>query len=93
MLTVTDACGQTRTDSHMLTIHFFQGLQRPGDVNQDGALDLSDGVWLLGHLFLGTPGTRVLPCDGGTAGSPRPGAAELANWNGDPAIDLSDAAS
>jgi hypothetical protein len=91
MLKVTDACGQTRTGTHGLVVDPIRGFQRPGDVNQDAALDLSDGVWLLGHLFVGTPGTGTLPCDGGTAGNPGGAARVLADWNGDGGIDLSDA--
>jgi hypothetical protein len=64
------------------------GLQRPGDANQDGKLDISDPVWILGHLFLGT--YPVLPCDGGTASSPGAGALKLVDFNGDGKIDLSD---
>jgi hypothetical protein len=66
------------------------GLQRPGDVNQDGALDMSDAIWLLGHLFLGTPGQDVLPCEGGTASSPGEGDLALADVNGDGTIGISD---
>jgi hypothetical protein len=63
------------------------GAQRPGDGNQDGRLDISDGIHLLGFLFRGT--VRALPCGDGTPGS-------LANLrlldaNGDRQIDLSDA--
>jgi hypothetical protein len=67
------------------------GLQRPGDGNQDGTLDLSDAVWLLGHLFLGT--APRLPCEGGTASSPGPGERALMDVNGDGGIDLSDSVS
>jgi hypothetical protein len=66
------------------------GLQRPGDSNQDGKLDLSDAVWLLGHLFLGSAGQETLPCEGGTASSPGPGDLALADVNGDVGIDVSD---
>ncbi len=65
------------------------GRQLPGDANQDGKLDLSDAVWLLGHLFLGT--FAALPCEGGTASSPGPGELALLDSNGDGRIDLSDA--
>jgi hypothetical protein len=67
------------------------GLRIPGDANQDGLLDLSDAIWLLGHLFLGTEPS--LPCDGGTASSPGPGALALVDVNGDGGIDLSDGVS
>lgn len=63
------------------------GMQRPGDCNQDGALDLSDAVCLLGHLFLGKP-TR-LPCGKGTLGDPA--STTVVDSNGDLRIDLSDA--
>jgi ELWxxDGT repeat protein len=67
------------------------GLQRPGDANQDGKLDLSDAIWLLGHLFLGSH--PELPCEGGSASSPGPGALEVVDVNGDGGIDISDAVS
>jgi len=54
----------------------------PGDCNEDGALDLSDAVCLLGHVFLGTP--AVLPC------TPAAGTL-LVDWNDDGFVDLSDA--
>ena len=57
------------------------GRQVPGDCNSDGGLDLSDGVCLLSHLFLGTP--PELPCDGA-------GEASLNDFNGDAQVDLSD---
>jgi VCBS repeat protein len=67
------------------------GRQLPGDANQDGVLDLSDVVALLGHLYLGQ--MPQLPCEGGTAASPGPGELALLDWNADRAIDLSDAVS
>ncbi len=57
------------------------GRQAPGDCNGDGGLDLSDGVCLLSHLFLGQP--AELPCDGA-------GEMSLNDFNGDARIDLSD---
>jgi hypothetical protein len=63
------------------------GSQRPGDCNQDGKLDISDAVCLLGHLFLGAP--SVLPCEGGTTADP--GNKTLFDANGDGGVDLSDA--
>ncbi len=53
----------------------------PGDSNLDGGLDLSDTVWLLGHLFLGA--SAALPCEGGTAASPGRGELALGDANGD----------
>jgi hypothetical protein len=58
-----------------------------GDVNGDWELDLSDPVYLLGHLFLGGPA----PAPALAALCPE-GAPDLANGdvNGDGAIDVSD---
>lgn len=63
------------------------GSQLPADCNQDGTLDISDAICLLGHLFLGTP-ARV-PCDGGTIQDA--GNISLLDSNGGGAVDLSDA--
>ena len=57
------------------------GRQVPGDCNSDGSLDLSDGVCLLSHLFVGQP--AELPCEGA-------GEVSLNDFNGDNNIDLSD---
>jgi hypothetical protein len=65
------------------------GLQRPGDSNQDGNLDLSDGISLLLRLFAGVGGP--LPCDGESIGEG--GNARLLDVNGDGHADLSDAIS
>jgi hypothetical protein len=62
------------------------GIQRPGDCNGDGRLDISDAVCLLGHLFLGNPTT--LPCEGGTIHDP--GNIRLLDVNADSRVDLSD---
>jgi hypothetical protein len=64
------------------------GSQLPGDANQDRRLDLSDAVWVLGHLFLGT--SPQLPCEGGGASSPGAGDLALTDFNGDGRIDISD---
>ena len=53
----------------------------PGDCNSDGNLDLSDGVCLLSHLFMGRP--AELPCEG-------TGSTRLSDYNGDSTVDLSD---
>ena len=63
------------------------GLQRPGDLNQDGGVDISDAIALLGHLFLGAP--SILPCGGGTLAGQ--GNRSLADANIDGAVDLTDA--
>ena len=77
------------------TLGFYVGVpvaagsgQIPGDVNQDGKLDISDGIWLLDHLFLGNK--RTLPCQGSRASNPQPGDLALADATGDGRIDLSD---
>jgi hypothetical protein len=62
------------------------GLQKPGDENQDGALNISDPVAVLNHLFTGTNPT--LPCGDGTPSDPANlGVLDL---NGSGAIDVSD---
>jgi hypothetical protein len=60
--------------------------QMPGDCNQDGRLDLSDGICLLGHLFQGNP--AELPCGDTTVDDP--GNRALVDTNGDQRVDLSD---
>jgi hypothetical protein len=63
------------------------GGQVPSDLTQDGRVDLSDAIALLGHLFLGTPAS--LPCRGGTlAGA---GNAELLDADGSGNVNLTDA--
>ncbi|MBN1443436.1 MAG: hypothetical protein JXA90_12065, partial [Planctomycetes bacterium] len=64
------------------------GWQLPGDLNQDGELNISDPVALLAHLFLGR--ARVLPCDDGSS-LLSPGNLSLLDSNGDAGVDLSDA--
>ena len=58
----------------------------PGDLNQDGVLDISDEISLLGYLFLGSP--VRLPCHG-EADSPHNLA--VLDSNGDRRLDVSDA--
>ena len=65
------------------------GRQVSGDANQDGRLDISDAVALLGHLFAGRP--AELPCDKGAAGDA--GNISLLDHNGDDGVDLADAVS
>lgn len=76
-----------RVDATVALLPPAGGSQRPSDCNQDGNLDISDGICLLGHLFLGSPST--LPCgDGATTD---PGNTQLVDTNGDGNVDLSDA--
>lgn len=84
--------GDCEAEPAVQSISLFHATgQIPGDCNQDGNLDLSDAVWLLGHLFLGT--FPRLPCEGGTSSSPGPGDLALVDVNGDGGIDVSDAVS
>jgi hypothetical protein len=62
-----------------------QTLQKPGDCNQDGNLDISDAICFLGNLFQGLP--AKLPCDGDNRS---PGNVALLDANGDKNLDLSD---
>ena len=64
------------------------GSRLPGDCNEDGRIDISDPVCVLGFLFLGQP--TELPC--GAAGGSEPDVADisLVDWNGDLQLDLSD---
>ncbi len=62
------------------------GPQRPGDCNQDGAVNISDAICVLGFLFLGAP--SELPCgDGEVTDESNP---RLLDWNGDGRLDTSD---
>ncbi len=63
------------------------GFQRPGDVNQDSRLDISDAVSLLRYLFVAAADT--LPCGDGTLASE--GNRLLLDANGDDDVNLSDA--
>lgn len=80
----TDDQGRTSQCSFDVTVNCVSqgGRQIPGDCNQDGSLDISDAICVLGYLFLGNP-TR-LPCTdtGGT---------RLADWDARGGVDLSDA--
>ena len=56
----------------------------PGDCQGDGLLDFSDGICLLGFVFLGNP--PALPCAGGEPDDR--GNVQLLDWLGDPATGL-----
>ena len=64
-------------------------LRLPGDANEDGRLDLSDAIRLLGILFL--LGDGGLPC--GAAEITDAGSRDLLDVNGDRSVDLTDAIS
>jgi len=63
------------------------GLQLPGDVSQDGRVDVSDAVRLLFILFAGAR----MPCDDGPDAAA--GNAIVLDTNSDASVDLSDAVS
>ena len=64
-------------------------VEENGDSNGDNALDLSDAIYLLGHLFQGGP-APVLFCD--PVGQKEAECADTSgDSNGDNALDLSDA--
>jgi hypothetical protein len=69
----------------VITLEAQMAVQKPGDFNQDGALDLDDSISLLGHLFKGDPGT--LPCSGDIYSAGNKG---LLDANGDGEVDVSD---
>ncbi len=89
--TARDSDGQTGSATVAVTVIPAEnpptlGLERPGDCNQDGALDLSDTICVFGHLFLGTP--AALPCGDGSDGDPSN--RSLLDVNGDGRLDISD---
>jgi len=59
----------------------------PGDCDENGALEVSDAICLLGHLFLSVP--ERLPCGSGLRNDG--GNIELLDFQGDGRVDLSDA--
>jgi len=72
----------------VLTVHeplAQTGSHLPGDCNEDGTLNLTDGLCLLGFLFVGAP--EELPC--GVEGFGDPGGL-LFDLNGDGDLDVSD---
>ena len=65
------------------------GLQLPGDCNQDGMIDIADGVCIVSVLFLGRQPSEY-PCGDGT--STDPANVELLDVNGGGSpVDLADA--
>jgi len=63
------------------------GGQRGGDCNQDGAIDMSDGLCFLDYLFMGTP--AELPCGDGSGF--HPANVLLLDMDGDGSLTMSDA--
>lgn len=63
------------------------GFLRPGDVNLDGRLDISDAVGLLRLLFAAA--AVEPPCEG--AGVAEDGNLALLDFNGDARVDIADA--
>jgi hypothetical protein len=60
-------------------------IQKPGDCNGDGELDISDPICLLGFLFGGS--STPLPCEGDETSAGNIG---VLDTNGDAKIDISD---
>jgi hypothetical protein len=84
--TARDGSGNTSTCSFEVRVSTCGGRQLPGDCNQDGTIDISDAICLLGFLYLGSP--PALPCGDGSvedAANDR-----LLDWNDQAGIDLSD---
>lgn len=85
-LTVRDDDGATSAASRLVTVgEDLGGLRRPGDMNADGAVDISDPIAILRALFAGEV---ALPCGGDEIGSG--GNRVVADSNGDGRVDLSD---
>jgi hypothetical protein len=86
--TATDAAGNAATCTFTVTVSCASGgKQLPGDCNQDGSLDISDAICLLGYLFLGEP--VQLACGDGTHQDA--GNVALLDWQPDGGLDLADA--
>lgn len=64
------------------------GGQLPSDANQDGKLDITDVVWLLGRLYLGS--ASPWPCDGGQGVRPGPADLRLLDATDDGALNIAD---
>ncbi len=62
------------------------GNQILGDCTGDQVLDISDGICIFSHLFLGSP--SMLPCD--VDENLSDGSLSLLDWQGDGVLDLSD---
>lgn len=83
------------SSSHLLATGTFtlsvgcgsEDRQVPGDCDQNGSLEISDAVCLLGTLFRGSP--EVLPCGDGSFDDPAN--SDLLNFNGDASVNLTDA--
>jgi hypothetical protein len=83
-----DSDGNRGSDEVVIVVDARGPMQMPGDVNQDGSLDLSDSIALLDNLFIGSERFEFLPCGDGSTGH-RANIA-LLDLNGDSSIDLSD---
>jgi hypothetical protein len=87
-------CGDSAEDSIEITCVPSGGGQIPGDCNQDGRLDLTDAVCLLGFLFIASgPAGTMLPCGPPGGMEPDPSDVLLMDANGDGNSDLADAIS
>jgi hypothetical protein len=86
-LTITDDAGERASALRWVSVSPTDGLQLPGDLTQDGALDISDAIGLLWYLFVGDG--PVLPC--GLGGVEEAGNRALLDATGDGPVDVSDA--
>jgi hypothetical protein len=86
-LRVRDDRGARASATVFITVEALPpaALQVPGDCNLDGRVDISDGICILAHLFLGG---RPLPCQGGISEG---GNKLLLNVDGDRDVNLTDA--
>ncbi|MBI4583435.1 MAG: hypothetical protein HY717_05365 [Planctomycetes bacterium] len=84
--TIDVATGRLTLGECRLTLEVLRAIQRPGDADQNGELELTDVQRLLAHLFHSDP--PDLPCENKTIYSP--GNKKLFDANGDGEIDISD---
>jgi glucose/arabinose dehydrogenase len=77
--------GETGRVFHIIGPESPQPYQVPGDCNQDGKVNISDAICVLGALFLGA--AEGLPCEGRPSD---PGTLRLLDWQLDSKLDISD---
>ncbi len=76
----------TPGSKNSVSLEDSRGLQRPSDLNQDGNLNITDAVALLGHLFGGI--ALDPPCQGAADAG---GNIELLDASGDGQLNITDA--
>ncbi|MBI4583436.1 MAG: hypothetical protein HY717_05370 [Planctomycetes bacterium] len=80
------ALGKLTLGECTLTLKVAEAKQKPGDMSQDGKLDLDDAVQLLEYMFRGE---HTLPCAGDIYSAAN---RALLDANGDGEVDVSDVA-